>query len=38
VNRWSSDCTYFETSAKTGSGYDTVDFLVEDAIKRGYYK
>ena len=31
---------YFETSAKTGgSGVDdTIDFLVEDAIKRGFYK
>ena len=31
--------TYVETSAKTGSGvYDTIDFLVQDAIKRGFYK
>jgi len=31
--------SYFETSAKTGSGVDdTIDFLVEDALKRGFYK
>ena len=31
--------TYFETSAKTGSGVDdTIDFVVEDALKGGFYK
>ena len=30
--------TYFETSAKTGKVDDIIDFLVEDAIKRGFYK
>ena len=31
--------TYFETSAKAGSGVDDIiDFLLQDALKRGFYK